>query len=100
MENDTLCLLAPNPMPRLVPPETLRGRAAGLYGAGAHHFFAWDCDAFGGRPHFDNYWDVLRRLGHRGEVESWTDAGELVLPTTTMRLRVLGGWDLTYTTPG
>ncbi len=94
------CLLAPNLMPRLVPPETLRRRAAGLYAAGVDHLFAWDCDASGGRPRFDDYWDVFRRLGHRGEVAAWTQSGEPDVPATTMPLRVLGDWDLAYATPG
>ena len=97
---DTSCVLAPNLMPRWTPPGELRRRAAALYAAGVQYLFAWDSDATGGRPRFDPYWNVFRRLGHREEVAAWAAAGQPALPDTQVKLRVLGDWDLSYATPG
>jgi len=54
----------------------------------------------GGRVMFNDYWDALRRLGHRDEIAAWSDAGEPSLDSTTMRLLTLGDWDMSYATPG
>ena len=96
----TDCVLAPNLMPRYMAPAHLRRRARELYDAGVTHLFAWDGVVLGGRALFNDYWDALRRLGHRDEIMAWTEAGEPSLTTTTMRLLTLGDWDMTYATPG
>ncbi len=94
------CVLAPNLMPRYVPPADLRRRARELYDAGVTHLFAWDAVVFGGRVLFNDYWDALRRLGHRDEITAWIEAGEPSLDSTTMPLLTLGDWDMSYATPG
>jgi hypothetical protein len=97
---DTNCLLAPNLMPRTVPASDLRRRANELYRAGVDNFFAWDCVSHGGRAKFDDYWDVMRRLGHRDEIEAWSAAGEPSPASSTTRLLTLGDWNMSYATPG
>jgi len=96
----TDCVLAPNLMPRYVPPAELRRLARQLYDAGVTHVFAWDAVMLGGRAVFNDYWDALRRLGHRDEIAAWIEAGEPSLASTTMRLLTLGDWDMSYATPG
>ena len=96
----TNCVLAPNLMPRSVPASDLRRRAHELYCEGVENFFAWDCVFQGGRARFDDYWDVLRRLGHRDEIEAWAAAGKPPVRSGTARLLSLGDWDMSYATPG
>ena len=93
----TRCKLAPNLMPRQISPEEYRSRAQRLYQAGVENLFFWDTNA---RYSFTRPWDVLRRLGHRDEIEAWVRAGspELALPGN--KLRKVGDWDLTYMNPG
>ena len=92
----TSCKVAPNLMPRTLSGEAYRRRAAALYGAGVEHFFFWDTDVEQPRSNSTGPWDAARRLGHRDEVEAWTRAGEPALSATSMPIRTLGGWDLSY----
>lgn len=85
----TKCELAPNMMPRLMPPETYLKRAKGIYNLGVERLFFWDTNA---RYHFDPSWSVLRRLGHKDALPVPARPGK--------KLRKLGDWDLTYATPG
>ena len=96
----TNCVLAPNLMPRNVAAADLRRRASALYDAGVEHFFAWDCVFLGGRAQFDDYWDVMRRLGHHDEIETWTRNGAPPIASATTRLTSLSDWDMSYATPG
>ena len=91
--------LALNLMPRYISPEDYRRRAAALYDAGIENLFFWDSDA-SNRAHYAEDWDALRRLGHREELKAWTEAGEPPLALPTVGLKVLGGWNLSYATPG
>ena len=96
---DSPVVLAPNLMPRVMPPDELRRRSAGLYDVGATHLFFWDCVP-GGRASYAPTWDALRRLGHREELTAWQQAGQPSLASSTLPLRQFGDWDLSYATPG
>ena len=96
----TSCVLAPNIMPRHMPPEEFRRRAATVYSAGTEHMFFWDCAGGSGRANCRDTWNALRRLGHRDEIEAWRSSGESDLSASRMELRKLGDWDLSYVTPG
>ena len=93
-------IIAPNMMPRQVPPEHLRRRASGLYRAGVQHLFFWDCAGGDGRANYSDMWSALRRLGHRDEIENWHAAGEPDLTSPRHKLRSLGDWNVRYHTPG
>jgi hypothetical protein len=93
----TPCKMALNLMPRRISPEEYRRRAHRLYEAGVENLFFWDTNA---RYDFSRSWDVLRRLGHRDEIEAWFRAGSPEMDRPGSRLRKLGDWDLTYVTPG
>jgi len=93
----TNCKLALNLMPRQLSPDQYRRRASALYQAGSEHLFFWDSNA---RNDFGPSWDVLRRLGHRKELEEWVKKGKPEYETTTSKLTKLGDWDLSYVTPG
>ena len=94
------CVVAPNVMPRSMPPEDYRRQAAAIYAAGAEHLFFWDSAGGGCRANFGHEWNALRRLGHVDEVQAWIEAGEPELPRSSMPLREWAGWDLSYVTPG
>jgi Glycosyl hydrolase-like 10 len=89
--------LALNLMPRQLSPDEYRRRAHALYRAGAEHLFFWDTNQ---RNDFSPSWSVLRRLGHREELEDWARAGSQAFVTPGRSLRKLGDWDLSYATPG
>ena len=74
----TPCRLAMNVMPRFMPPEEFRRMARMLYDAGSEHLFFWDSYQ---RDHHRGYWNALRRLGHRDEIDRWHAAGEPSLGT-------------------
>lgn len=74
----TDCRLAMNVMPRSMPPEDFRRMAKMLYDAGSDRLFFWDSYQ---RDHHRGYWNALRRLGHRGEIDRWHAAGEPPLGT-------------------
>jgi uncharacterized lipoprotein YddW (UPF0748 family) len=93
----TGCKLALNIMPRQLPPEELRRRAAALYRAGVEHLFFWDANQ---RVNVGASWTALRRLGHRDEIRAWIDAGSPRLEQHDARLRILGDWEMTYESPG
>jgi len=94
------CKVAPNIMPRFLPPDEFRRRASGLYDVGVDHLFFWDCAGPAGRANYNGMWSALRRLGHRDEVMAWKQAGEPSLSSTVTILDRLGDWDLSYQTPG
>ncbi len=96
----TQCVLAPNVMPRHMPPADLRRLADMVYDAGADHLFFWDCAGPHGRANYREMWDALRRLGHRAEIKAWRQAGESSLSATTLPLESLGGWDMGVIAPG
>jgi hypothetical protein len=91
------CKLALNLMPREIGPEEYRRRAHLLYQAGVRYLFFWDTNA---RNDFRRSWDVLRRLGHRDEIEEWVSRGSPPLDRPGSNLRKVGDWDLAYETPG
>jgi len=93
----TGCKLALNLMPRWTTPEEYRRRAHALYEAGIEHFFFWDTWT---QNNFGPSWDVMRRLGHRKELEDWIRSGAPPLERRGTDLRRLGDWDLSYGTPG
>ena len=93
----TKCELAPNMLPRVMPPETYLRRASAIYDLGVERFFFWDTNA---RYDFGPSWSTLRRLGHKAEVQAWARAGAKALPRPGKKLLKLGDWDLTYATPG
>ena len=87
--------------------DAYRRRAAALYDAGIEYLFLWDCDHFymddvpsQNRANYSGPWNAVRRLGHRQEIEAWKKAGEPSLTAPSIAIRSLGGWDLTYATPG
>ena len=92
--------LAPNVMPRHMPPDNLRRRAADIYDAGAEHMFFWDSAGGGGRATYGGMWNALRRLGHREEIDAWRVDGAPDIDARVIPLRTLGDWDLGYQTPG
>ena len=92
--------LAPNVMPRHMPPGDLRQRAADIYDAGAEHMFFWDSAGGGGRATYGAMWNALRRLGHREEIDAWRADGARNIDARITPLRTLGDWDLGYQTPG
>ncbi len=92
--------LAPNVMPRHMPPGDLRRRAADIYDAGAEHMFFWDSAGGGGRAHYGGMWNALRRLGHREEIDAWRAEGEPNIDARVTPLHTFGDWDLRYVTPG
>ena len=94
------CQMALNVMPRFMPPEDFRRKAATLYKANAEHLFFWDCAGAAGRANFSPSWNALRRLGHREEIEAWQAAGEPNLTKEPMSLQRLGDYELAYQTPG
>ncbi|MFN7922676.1 MAG: family 10 glycosylhydrolase [Bryobacteraceae bacterium] len=87
----TKCELAPNMMPRVMPPETYLRRARAIYDLGVERLFFWDTNA---RYDFGPSWRTLRRLGHKDEVK------ERQVERPGKKLFKLGDWDLTYATPG
>ena len=92
--------LAPNVMPRHMPPGDLRRRAADIYDAGAEHMFFWDSAGGGGRATYGAMWNALRRLGHRQEIDAWRTDGAPDIDACVRPLHTLGDWDLRYQTPG
>lgn len=92
--------LAPNVMPRHMPPGDLRRRAADIYAAGAEHMFFWDAAGGGGRAHYGPMWNALRRLGHREEIDAWCADGAPDIDPRVTPLQTFGGWNLDYVTPG
>lgn len=96
----TPVMLAPNVMPRHMPPGDLRRRAADIYDAGAEHMFFWDAAGGGGRAHYGPMWNALRRLGHREEIDAWRAGGAPDIDAPVTPLRTLGDWNLDYVTPG
>ncbi|MBM3773593.1 MAG: hypothetical protein FJW37_00335 [Acidobacteria bacterium] len=93
----TRAKLALNLMPRVLRPDEYRRRAHALYQAGVERLFFWDTNA---RNDFSPSWSVLRRLGHRRELEAWARAGSPKYEPPGSNLRRLGDWDLGYATPG
>jgi uncharacterized lipoprotein YddW (UPF0748 family) len=95
----TACKLALNIMPRYQSPEDFRRKAAMLYGAGVENLFFWDC---AGRANYTDQiaWNALRRLGHQDEIDAWMRAGQPSLAEPSQTLRVFGGYNLEYQTPG
>ena len=91
----TSCKLALNILPRNRTSEEYLRKATELYEAGVGHLFFWDCSGSFGRG-----WNALRRLGHREEVEAWVRDGEPSIEPPRQVLRSLGGWNMTYDTPG
>lgn len=91
------CELAPNMMPRVMPPETYLRRANRIYDLGVDRLFFWDTNA---RYDFSPSWSTVRRLGHKAEVKRWADAGSRAVDRPGRKLLKLGDWDLTYATPG
>jgi hypothetical protein len=104
-------------LPRWKTPDEYRRIAQALYARGAESLFFWDCG--GQRVNFmDQFaWDALRGLGHRDEVLAWQDPGpgpEIVWgtgvfevpvgapgdPATRRRVIEVGGYDLSFRTPG
>lgn len=96
----TSCTLSMSLLPRHLSPEDYRRKAAMLYGVGVERFFFWDSAGASGRASFGPSWEALRRLGHREEVEEWVRSGEPSLGREPMPVRRLGGYDLSYQTPG
>ena len=92
----TECRLAANLYPRGMGPEAYRRRAAEIYATGIDRLFIWDCTTYSGSDSFT----ALRRLGHADELKHWIGAGEPTLESDQAKLRKLGDWDFTYTTPG
>ena len=90
--------LALNLMPRQMSAAEYLQRAAALYAAGVENLFFWD----GGleRAQSTGAYHVVSRLGHREEIEAWLQAGEPSPEAPATRLRVLGGWDFSYVSPG
>jgi len=93
----TRCELAPNIMPRAMPPENYLRRASDIYDLGVDRLFFCDTDS---RLDFGPSWSTLRRLGHKAEAKQWTNAGARPLDRPGRKLLKLGDWDLTYATPG
>lgn len=79
----------PEIMPRTMPPEEFRVRALENYAAGADGLCFWDTN---GRHQRLKEWSMVRRLGHREQLEQWDD-GEGSLHRT-VRLRSVGGYVL------
>ena len=96
----TRCALAPNIMPRHMPPENLRRIADMVYQTGVDQLFFWDCSGAGGRANYRAMWDGLRRLGHCEEIKGWRRSGEPPLFTSTTPLKSLGDWDMGVIAPG
>ncbi len=86
------CRLVASILPREQAPEEYRRMAGLVYGAGAEEVFCWDCDP--GRS------DSFRRLGHKEDIAAWSEAGQPSLAPARMTMRKIGGWDLSYQTPG
>jgi hypothetical protein len=59
------------------------------YNLGVDGFAIWDCDALLDSP---TLWPVLRRTGHRKEIEAAAQTGPA--PLTTIRLKTVGGFDV------
>lgn len=89
----TSCKVAPNLLPRELPPTTYLKRAAALYGAGVDGLYCWDtfnrCD-------YSDSWAALRRLGHRNELEAWAKAGSPGTISNRDAVRMLGIWNMAY----
>jgi hypothetical protein len=105
-------------LPRWKTPDEYHRIAQALYARGAESLFFWDCG--GQRANFlDQFaWNAIRRLGHRDDVLAWPDPGPAAVPTVwgtgvfgvpvgapadpTRRRRVLeiGGYDMSFRTPG
>ena len=96
----TNCQLALNIMPRHMPPEWFCRKAVELHALGVERFFFWDSAGAFGRANYSASWNVLRRLGHREEIEDWVKRGEPDLGSTVVPLLRVGDYDLTYQTPG
>ncbi len=79
----------PEIMPRTMPPEEFRTRALENYSAGADGLCFWDTN---GRHQRLKEWSMIRRLGHRDQLERWDD-GEGSLHRT-VPLRSVGGYVL------
>ncbi len=94
----TTTKLALNLMPRQMSGAEYRRRAAALYAAGVEHLFFWDGALE--RAQSTGASHVVRRLGHREEIQAWIEAGEPSPAAPTTRLRTLGGWDFSYVSPG
>lgn len=73
-------------MPRTMSTEEYRQRALELYRAGCNHISLWDTYSRAPRK-ID--WSMLRRLGHKEELENW-DSGENVYFRTCRTMRIDG----------
>jgi hypothetical protein len=93
----TACTLALNLMPRNVPPEEYKRRAHALYEAGVDHLYFWDTYI---RANYDPSWSTLCRLGHKEELAEWVSRGSPPVLRPRNPVLRLGGWDLSYRTPG
>lgn len=93
------CQLALNVMPRDMPPEEFRRKAASLYAQGVDNLFFWDSAGPSGRANYGSGWNALRRLGHREEIERWQQQGEPGLRPASLGQRWVVDYDLTYQTP-
>ena len=71
-------------MPRSMSPEEYRQRALELYRAGCEHISLWDTY---GRAPMKIDWSMLRRLGHKDELEHY-DSGEGVYYRTCRTMRI------------
>ncbi len=94
------CELGLNIMPRHMTPEAFCRKAAFLYGLGVERLFFWDSAGAFGRANHSLAWNVLRRLGHREEIEDWISQGEPKIAAEPIPLLRVGDYDLTYQTPG
>jgi len=61
------------------------------YNLGVDGFAVWDIDALTDSP---TLWPVLRRTGHRNEIEAAAKTGPA--PLTTIRLKTVGGFDVLH----
>lgn len=98
----TPCKLAFSILPRWMPPADYRRKAAQLYETGAEYLFFWDCS--GVVNYTDQHaWNVVRRLGHKEEIEAWMQAGQPSLEPPSMFPTRLGDWPIWsqfHDTPG
>ena len=93
--------LAPNVMPRHMPPGGPAPAGRGhLRRRGRAHVLLGLAAGGGGRAHYGPMWNALRRLGHREEIDTWWAAGEPNIDARVTPLHTFGDWDLRYVTPG
>ena len=92
---DTDCKLYIDLLPRNMSPEEYRTRAINLYKKGVDGLCFWDTNT---RHVALRQWSMIRRLGHKEELNNWNDGEGNYFKT--IKIKKLGGYKIDQYPPG